>query len=109
MIVWRTIAGKAMRIPPLAAIGIAVLALRGLSAQPAPEPPAFEVASVKPSGPQSKTIGIYTFPGGRITAENYTLGMLMEEAFSVQRFQISGGANWVGADRYDIEARLACL
>lgn len=94
-----------MKIPAHAAIGITVLALRGLLAQPAPDRPAFEVASVKPSGPQSKTIAMYTFPGGRLTAENYTLAMLMEEAFSVQRFQISGGANWVREERYDIDAR----
>jgi uncharacterized protein (TIGR03435 family) len=87
------------------AVSLAVLALRGLFAQPAPGPPAFEVASVKPSGPQSKTLGIYTFPGGRLTAENRTLQNLMEEAFSVQAFQISGGANWVREDRYDIDAR----
>jgi uncharacterized protein (TIGR03435 family) len=95
-----------MKTPALA-VSLAVLALRGLSAQPAPAPPAFEVASVKPSGPQSKTLGIYTFPGGRLTAENRTLQDLMEEAFSVQAFQISGGPRWVREDRYDIDARPA--
>jgi uncharacterized protein (TIGR03435 family) len=89
------------------AVSLAVLALPGLFAQPAPDSPAFEVASVKPSGPQSKTLGIYTFPGGRLTAENRTLQNLMEEAFGVQAFQISGGANWVREDRYDIDARPA--
>ncbi len=66
---------------------------------------AFEVAWVKPSTPQTRTLGIYTFPGGRITGENRTLRDLMEEAFSVQTFQISGGANWVREDRYDFEAK----
>jgi uncharacterized protein (TIGR03435 family) len=80
---------------------IAVLWAGGLFAQA----PAFEVASVKPSTPQTRTLGIYTFPGGRITGENRTLQNLMEEAFSVQDFQIAGGAKWVREDRYDFEAK----
>jgi uncharacterized protein (TIGR03435 family) len=83
---------------------VAILMPGGLLAQ-APSGPAFEVASVKPSTPQTRTLGIYTFPGGRITGENRTLRDRMEEAFSVQTFQISGGANWVREDRYDFEAK----
>jgi uncharacterized protein (TIGR03435 family) len=80
---------------------IAVLIPGGLFAQT----PAFEVAWIKLSTPQTRTLGIYTFPGGRITAENRTLRDLMEEAFSVQTFQISGGPNWVREERYDLEAK----
>jgi uncharacterized protein (TIGR03435 family) len=80
----------------------AILLPSGLLAQAAP---AFEVAWIKPSTPQTRTLGIYTFPGGRITGENRTLQDLMEEAFNVQAFQISGGANWVREDRYDFEAK----
>ena len=68
-------------------------------------PPAFEVASVKPSSPLTRTLVIYTFSGGRITGENRTLQNLIEEAFNVQAFQISGGAKWVREDRYDFEAK----
>jgi uncharacterized protein (TIGR03435 family) len=88
-----------------AAIGIAVIALPGLSAQPAPDLPSFEVASVKPTSPQQRILAIYTWPGGRITVTMYTLQQLMEEAFDVRSFQISGGPNWIHEDRFDIEAR----
>lgn len=67
--------------------------------------PAFEVAWIKPSTPKTRTLGIYTFPGGRITGENRTLRDLIEEAFNVQTFQVSGGANWVREDPYDFEAK----
>jgi uncharacterized protein (TIGR03435 family) len=50
-------------------------------------------------------IGLFTYPGGRITATNYTLEMLMEEAYGVQRFQIAGGPRWIGDDRYSIVAK----
>jgi len=32
--------------------------------------------------------------GGRITITNYTLRMLIHEAYGVQTFQISGGPKW---------------
>jgi uncharacterized protein (TIGR03435 family) len=85
-----------MKTPAL--ILFAALSLRGQSV-------AFEVATVKLSGPQSKTLGFYTFPGGRVTAENRTLQDLLEEALGLQSFQILGGPNWVREVRYDIDAR----
>lgn len=80
-------------------MGIAILASAGLYGQ------AFEVASVKLSTPEERTIGLSTYAGGRITATNYTLQMLLEEAYSMQPFQISGGPRWMGDDRYSIEAK----
>jgi len=94
-----------MRISAHLLLGVVVFAPAEMYGQAATGLPAFEVASLKPSGPQSRTIGIYTFPGGRITAENYTLAFLMEEAFSVQRFQILGGPRWIDEDRYDMVAK----
>lgn len=85
-------------------LGTAILASCGLYGQAA-SPPAFEVASVKLSTPQERIIALSTYPGGRITATNYTLEMLMEEAYSVQNFQISGGPRWIGDERYSIEAK----
>lgn len=93
-----------MKAPALA-VSVAILALRGLFAQPAPERPVFEVASLKPTDPHQRFVDMSTWPGGRITVTMYTLKQLMEEAFSVQSFQISGGPRWIDEDRYDIEAR----
>jgi uncharacterized protein (TIGR03435 family) len=86
-------------------IATAVLACCRLCGQSAANPPAFEVASVKASTPQESVIGLFTYPGGRITATNYTLEMLMEEAYSVQSSQISGGPRWIWDDRFSIEAK----
>jgi uncharacterized protein (TIGR03435 family) len=72
-------------------------------AQTAP-PPAFDVASVKPADLQGY-IGISNYPGGRISANNYTLEMLISEAFHLPLAQISGGPAWVRTEKYAIEAK----
>lgn len=70
--------------------------------------PEFEVASVRPSGPNQREInGLYTYPGGRVVCNGCTLQYLIMEAFDVRLFQISGGPSWINAAtgaRYDIEA-----
>jgi uncharacterized protein (TIGR03435 family) len=91
----------------LARVMIAALAACALFAQSPTSPPAFEVATVKPSSPATKTMGVYTFPGGRVTAERRDLVQLTEVAFSLEDYQIAGGPGWV-RDReveYDIDAR----
>ncbi len=83
----------------------AAVAACGLFGQPAANSAAFEVASVKPSTADERVIGLFTYTGGRITATNYTLQMLIEEAYSVQTFQVSGGSRWIREDRYSIVAK----
>lgn len=85
-----------------------VTAIRA-SAQPPQKtgapPPSFEVASIKPSNlRRGGVIGLFVFPGGRITATLYTFKMLMMSAFEVQPFQILGGPSWINDTRYDIIA-----
>jgi uncharacterized protein (TIGR03435 family) len=96
-----------MRIRAGAAISIALLAPTPLSGQDTNSRPAFEVASVKLAGPNENPMGrgIFTFPGGRITANKCTLAKLIEEAFDIQPFQLSGGPHWINNDRYDIVAK----
>ena len=91
-----------MRFATLAAFGLAAFTLHG---QPA-SAPAFEVASVKPADPNARVgMGLFTYPGGRITGHMCKLDYLMQEAFDIQPFQISGGPRWIHEDRYDIEAK----
>ena len=71
----------------------------------AQQTPSFEVATIRPSGPQDRIIGMFTYPGGRITASLCTLKMLIEQAFDLQEFQVSGGPAWAGDLRWDVEAR----
>ena len=75
---------------------------------PAQQRAEFEVASVKPTDPKSRGgfIGCRTYPGGRVAISHYTLAMLIEWAFDVQPFQVSGGPAWMRdyQYRYEIEA-----
>ena len=70
----------------------------------AQQTPSFEVATIRPSGPQDRIIGMFTYPGGRITASLCTLKMLIEQAFDLQEFQVSGGPAWAGDLRWNLEA-----
>jgi uncharacterized protein (TIGR03435 family) len=81
---------------------VLLLAVLEASGQTAP---AFDVASVKPSTPQERIIGMFVYPGGRLTVSNYTLRMLIHDAYGVEDYQISGGQKWTGEDRYSIEAK----
>ncbi|HEY4089861.1 MAG TPA: TIGR03435 family protein, partial [Bryobacteraceae bacterium] len=74
-------------------------------AQPAPNSPAFEVASIKPSPPAGH-LGYLTYPGGRVNFGHCTLEMLITYAFDIQKFQISGGPDWIRTERYEIDARV---
>lgn len=68
--------------------------------------PRFELASVKPgrtNGPFSSD----TLPGGRFTATNYSLDMLIRTAFGVEDYQVAGVPGKLGAEPYNIDAKTA--
>src|ERR1017187_7008649 len=69
-----------------------------------PLTPTFEVASIKPTNPQTRAIGMFTYPGGRMIITKYTLKMLIHEAYGVNDSQISGGPTWTNEEMYDVEA-----
>ena len=50
-------------------------------------------------------IGLATFPGGRIRANEVKLDYLITEAFGIQSFQLSGSPRWIHEDRFDIDAK----
>jgi uncharacterized protein (TIGR03435 family) len=66
--------------------------------------PVFEAATVKPSGPSERSIGMLVYPGGRMTISRYTLRMLIHEAWLVEDFLIEGGPKWANEDRFSIVA-----
>jgi uncharacterized protein (TIGR03435 family) len=45
--------------------------------------------------------------GGRLTSENAPLVLLIQNAYSLQSFQIVGGPAWINTDGYDLEAKPA--
>jgi len=67
-------------------------------------PPAFAVATIKPSEAPG-TGGLLNFPGpGRLSAPNFTLKTLIGFAFG-QNLEISGGPSWMAQDRYNLQAQ----
>jgi uncharacterized protein (TIGR03435 family) len=64
--------------------------------------PKFEVASIKPSLGQG-LMTVRALPG-RLTADA-SVRLLMRNAYNVQPFQIVGGPDWTGSERYQIEAK----
>lgn len=81
----------------------------GSSQRAQPTMPEFEVASVRPSGPNQREMnGHYTYPGGKVRCSGCRLEYLVMIAFDAQQFQISGGPAWmdlVSGDPFDIEAK----
>jgi bla regulator protein BlaR1 len=65
----------------------------------------FEVASVKPADPNLRGMRLNITPGNGLLASGVTLKTLVEFAYDVQDFQISGGPGWMRTDRYEILAK----
>jgi uncharacterized protein (TIGR03435 family) len=72
------------------------------------QPPAFEVASIRPGDSQPQFARLDFLPTGRMVATNWPLGLLIREVYSVLPFQIVGldrlTANWK-TDRFNIQAQ----
>ncbi len=65
--------------------------------------PAFEVASIRPSGPGGAALEIT--PGGRFNATHVSLRALLKYAYGVRDFQIAQPPSWFDSQRYDIVAK----
>jgi len=71
----------------------------------------YEVATIKTYKPGSAEagggmrIGISNAPDG-FTASGVTMQILVQFAFGVQTFQISGGPDWLTSERFDVDAKM---
>jgi len=92
-----------MSYPHLAA-SVALVLTSFANAQTAPRPE-FEVASIKPNTSGNNMIMIRPPVGGRITATNARLKMLIGLAYKLQDYEISGRPSWISTDGYDITAK----
>ena len=84
----------------------ALLALAAIILAPAQEPaslPTFDVASIKPNVSGDFSWGINIMPR-RFEAKNAPVRFLIQFAWDVKDFQVSGAPGWAGSDHYDIEA-----
>lgn len=68
-------------------------------------PRAFDAASVKlnTSGSGGITMGTQH---GRLTVENASVFQLVQQAFQVKEFQLTGGPGWIMTERYNIDAKM---
>jgi uncharacterized protein (TIGR03435 family) len=67
--------------------------------------PEFEVASIRPSQPDTPpSFGVGNGGGG---GTNVTLKTLIAFAYQLQEYRILGGPGWISSDRFNIEARAA--
>ena len=91
-------------------IGAVMLAF-GLDAharQSARAPASFEVVSVKRlASSRPGSMSPMLMPGGRVVAQNVTARELIRSAYALEDSQVGGGPGWIGAERFDIEARAA--
>jgi len=82
-----------------------VITACGLFAQP-DAAPRFEVASVKLNvGGDRRGMLVRVLPGGGLVTANASLQLLMQNAYTMQAFQISGGPGWIQSEGYNIEAK----
>lgn len=93
-----------MRRGTLAALGAITLAVR-LGAQAA-DPPAFDVASVKPNTSGSPGSSGRT-NRGTATFTNFTARSLISNAYDIRGNRIVNGPAWLDTDRFDVNARSA--
>jgi uncharacterized protein (TIGR03435 family) len=73
--------------------------------QPAAPRPEFEVASIKLNKSADRRMMIMPPRGGRFTATNVTMQLVITLAYRVKDFQLSGAPAWLNSERYDIEAK----
>jgi uncharacterized protein (TIGR03435 family) len=100
-----------LAVAGIVAIG-AVKALRAQAPSADPNPPAFEVASVKLNKTSNGPKGIRPVgPGGRFTATRLTLRELTRLAYgspvALMADQVVGGPSWIDSDYFDVVAKVA--
>ena len=86
---------------------IITLAMSAVSAncQPAGSGrPEFEVASIKRSAPGKHTFSVRA-EHGQLTAAGASLQSLIQAAYQIKGYQISGGPAWLDSDYFDIVAK----
>jgi uncharacterized protein (TIGR03435 family) len=77
-------------------------------AQQALPSPAFEAASIKATASGDPRGSTFSFtPGGGLKVTNGTLKGLIESAYDVRDFKISGAAGWMNSQGYDVFAKTA--
>jgi len=104
----------------LAAVGVLFIPeviVFGLANAPAVHAQSAPTISTPSSSSQSASVKLnrsggpffVQFPAGRFTATNTTTELLIELAYDVMGFQLSGAPGWMSSERYDIDAKIDYL
>jgi uncharacterized protein (TIGR03435 family) len=94
-----------LRLVALFALGIFFAGANAQAPNPTHNPPAFDVATIKPVLPDSKTSRFITMQGvNRFVVKDYSLKLLIAAAYNLSPKVISGGPEWVDSDHYDVVA-----
>ena len=64
--------------------------------------PGYEVATIKPSNPDSQGRG-FTLQGRHLVARNFTVEGLITLAYNLHSKQVAGGPEWITTDHYDLD------
>jgi hypothetical protein len=67
--------------------------------------PAFDVASVKPGDPADRRMRVDAMAAGKLTARSVSLQWLVQFAYRLESYQLSGGPGWMVTSRFDVTAR----
>jgi uncharacterized protein (TIGR03435 family) len=94
---------QVIRMKRILAIHLFPLALA--FAQPATTA-SFDAASIKPSPPDADETSWHSRVGS-VNIRNYTLKGLIQLAYHLQEYRVSGGPKWVDSEHFDIIARAA--
>jgi uncharacterized protein (TIGR03435 family) len=74
---------------------------------PAPPPPHFEVATVKPTDPNFRDVRIQTPPNGQVVIQGLTLSYMIQTIWFLTPDVVAGAPKWFDTDRWDIVAKVA--
>ena len=91
-----------MRMVTVVAAGLSLWS--GLAIAQTNTIPQFEVATIKPSAPDSETF-MQAHPGGRLSISSATLRTLVAFAWRLQPYQVSGGPSWIRSEYFSIETK----
>jgi uncharacterized protein (TIGR03435 family) len=90
---------------PRLLIALFVLVTAVIGQAQSPPDPQFEVASIKLNTSGTRAVSIGASSPRVFKAENVWLRFLIETAWNVKDYQLSGGPDWATSNRYDIDAR----
>ncbi|HEV2379384.1 MAG TPA: M56 and DUF3738 domain-containing protein [Terriglobia bacterium] len=89
----------------IAPIAIGSLTVQVSHAQSTVGQPRFAVASIKRSNSTDRRRWFDVQPDGQLTVANMTVNQLIQYAYAIKGYQISGGPDWMKSDLFDIAAK----